>query len=204
MKKISMLCALTAIGIFVLPISAWAQTRITDSNIPFLYESRAAIRAPDHKLAALLSKDFRNAADEFTRHDLLEQIKPVIEDRLNQARQTTKVYLLIGDQLGNYDFDRSAFPTDMSENTYIRFDNGYRVQYDNADQFTFIPLPAEEARSLASALRRSRAVTFRMEGTIARATEDWDRKVVYMRVDKIVLSMKNKRLIVSHEIPPRE
>lgn len=183
-----------------LPLSAAAQTRITDGNIPFLYESRAAVRAPDHRLAAILSKDYRNAEDEFTRHDLLQQIKPVIEDRLNQARQTTQVYMLIGDQLGNYDFDRSAFPTDMSENTYIRFDNGYEVRYDNADQFGFVPVPPEEARSLAGALRSSRAVTFRMEGGVARATEDWDRKIVYMRVDKIVLSLKNKRLIVEHEI----
>lgn len=89
-------------GLSVLPLSAWAQTRITDGNIPFLYESRAAVRAPDHRLAAILSKDYRNAEDEFTRHDLLQQIKPVIEDRLSQARQTTQVYMLIGDQLGSY------------------------------------------------------------------------------------------------------
>ena len=204
-SKFSSRVLIAHVGLVVLAIPAWSQTRITDGNIPFLYESRADIRAPDHKLAALISKDYRNADDEFTRHDLLEQIKPVIESRLAQAKQTVQIYLLIGDQLKNYNFDRSAFPTDMSENTYIRFGQGYQVRFDNADQIGFIPLPPGDARSFAGDLRRSRAVTFRVEGTISRAVEDWDRKIVYVRVEKIVLSMKkNKRQIASYDVRTQE
>ena len=104
---------LMSVGLAVLAIPAWSQIRITDGNIPFFYESRADVRAPDHQLAAIISTDYRNADDEFTRHDLFQQLKPVIESRLSQAEQDTQVYLLIGDNLGNYAFDRSAFPTDM-------------------------------------------------------------------------------------------
>lgn len=194
---------LMSAGFSVFAIPAWAQIRITDGNIPFLYESRADVRAPDHKLAAIVSTDYRNADDEFTRHDLFQQLKPVIENRLSQAEQDTQIFLLVGDNLGDYEFDRNAFPTGMSENTFIRFDHGYEVRFDNADQIAFIPLPPEEARSFASALRRSRAVTFRVEGKISRVAEDWSRKIVYVSVGKIVLSMKKgKRQIASYEIQP--
>lgn len=196
---------LMTFGLSVLAAPVWAQVRVTDGNILFLYESRADVRAPDHELAAIISKDYKDAADEFTRHDLLQKIKPVIERRLSEAEQTERVHLVIGSRLGNYDFERSAFPSDMSDNTYIAFDRSYRVQFDNADRFAFIPVPQEEARSLAGALRISRAVTFRVEGTISRVAEDWDsagsnQKVVYMQVDRVVLSMKNNRQIASLEV----
>lgn len=203
---------LASVALSVLAIPAWAQVRITDSNIPFLYESRAAVRTPDHKLAAIISTDYRNADDEFTRHDLFRQLKPVIESRLSQAAQDARVYLLIGARLGDYDFDRSAFPTGMSESTFIRFAEnlfsvlghyGYQVRFDNSDQITFVPVPPERARSFASALRRSREVSFRVEGQISRVAED-ESKIVYMNVTKIVISLKrNQREIVSYEIPRR-
>ena len=48
------------------------EVRIKDETIAFLYEARAEIWTPDHKLAEILSVDYRNARDEFTRHDLMQ------------------------------------------------------------------------------------------------------------------------------------
>ena len=184
----------------LLPTSATAQVRVTDSNVPFLYESRAAIRMPDHRLASIISKDYRDAGDEFTRHDLLQQLKPVIENRLDQAADTARVFLSIGSTLGDYNFGHEAFPSGMSADTYIRFRDPYQVRFSNAPLFEFIPVPPEQARSAAAALRRSRAVTFRVEGSIASVAEDWNSKVIYMRVDRLVIATKGRRQIAEFDV----
>ena len=60
-------------------------TRITGTNIPFLYESRADVPAPDHRLAELISTEYREARDEFTRRDLFERTKPIVERGCRKA-----------------------------------------------------------------------------------------------------------------------
>jgi len=41
--------------------------RLTDDEVPFVYESRAKIPTSDDKLAGFLSAEYRNARDEFTK-----------------------------------------------------------------------------------------------------------------------------------------
>ena len=86
---------------------SWAQhVEVTETDVTFLYELRAEIRPPDHTLADIISTDYRNARDEFTRHDLLHEIKAVIEKRMAEGRQTNQVVLRIGGTLGDYVFDK--------------------------------------------------------------------------------------------------
>lgn len=84
---------------------------LQDESIPFLYESRAEISAPEHKLAAFVSIEYRNARDEFTRHDLFQKIKPVLDKRLQTAKQTKSVKIHVKTRLGEYDFTQHAFST---------------------------------------------------------------------------------------------
>lgn len=62
----------------------------------FPYEARAGIRALDQNLAEIVSVDYRNARDEFTRYDLVQQIAPVIERRIAEAADTNAVFMLVG------------------------------------------------------------------------------------------------------------
>ena len=194
-RVIHLAVAILLVVVPVPPAMAAKGVRINDTNIPFLYESRADIPAPNHKLAEMISSEYRNAQDEFTRRDLFQQTKPVIERRLREARETQRVYLRVGAQLAEYDFDKAGFPSGFGENTYINFSgeanrwSGYQARFANVEDFSLIPVSIDKARELASALRRSRKCSFVIEGGIDRAEEVNGKKVLYVAVDRVEVSL---------------
>ncbi len=163
--------------------------QITDENIPFLYESRAAVKAPEHRLASLISDDYRSAKDEFTRHDLMKQLRPVINERLAEGKKTKNVIMLVNTRLGDYDFNKGVFPTGIDGGTYLNHENGYAVRFTNADAASLLPVSIETARSLAGHLRDTRRGHLKIYGIIAGAKEEklnWSlRKVLKVKITKI-------------------
>ncbi len=159
---------------FVISFGAVAgdEPQITDENAPFLYESRAAVKAPEHKIASLISTDYRNAKDEFTRHDLMKQLRPVITERLAEAKKTKDVLMRVGTKLGDYDFNKRVFPTGIDGDTFLTFENGYAVKFTNADAVSLLPVDTETARSLAGHLRDTRRAGLTIHGVIVGAKEE--------------------------------
>ena len=51
----------------------------------FLYEARAELRVRDEELAAKGFSEYANARDEFSRHDILQRVKPIIEKRAGRG-----------------------------------------------------------------------------------------------------------------------
>ena len=82
---------------------------LQDENIPFFYESRAEIPAQDQKLASYISVEYRQAKDEFTRHDLFQKIKPVLDKHLQTAKQTQVVKLRVNIRIGEYSLSYRIF-----------------------------------------------------------------------------------------------
>lgn len=163
--------------------------QITDENIPFLYESRAAVKAPEHKIASMISDDYRSAKDEFTRHDLMKQLRPVIVERLAEGKKTQAVIMLVNTKLGDYDFNKSVFPTGINGDTFLDHENGYAVKFTNADAASLLPVSVETARSLSGHLRDTRRAKLTIHGVITGAKEEkfnWAlRKVLRVKITKI-------------------
>ena len=125
-------------------------TRITDDNIPFIYESRAEAPAPEGELMERISSDYsRFMSDEFARRDLEQQIRPILDRRLLEARAITRVTVEFGSDLGDYDFERSGFPTNHNSSTYVPFRYRYAVRFSNAADLSFVPVAEDVARDLA-------------------------------------------------------
>ena len=188
--------AILAIFLLVISTTTLAEnTRINDENIPFLYESRADIPSPDHKIAALISSEYKNAGDEFTRHDLFKKILPVLKKRMKEAKATNKVTLIIGGKLGEYDFDKGAFSTGFGERTYMTFKHGYGVSFTNGSKIKFLPVDMAQARGLAGHLRDGRDATFIVNATVVESKEEslgWGvNKVLKVKVDTIEVSLKS-------------
>ena len=167
MKWINVLCAMLLFAGFALA----EDMRVNDQSIVFLYESRAEIPAPDHHIANVISVDYRRAQDEFTRYELMERIKPVIDKRKAEAGKATGVYLIVGSNLGEYDFEEKGFPTGMGDGTFVNFDNNYTVTFVNGEVLGFLPVPLESARALAGQLRRSRRAAISIYGDVVSAKE---------------------------------
>ena len=171
------------------------EVRVDDETLAFLYEARAEIRTPDQNLAKIMSTDYRNASDEFTRYDLMQQIAPVIERRIAEAADTTSVKILVGGRLEDYNFEQNAFPTGFSENTFIPYDNRYAITFINGADLQTLSVPVESARTIAGELQRSRRAQFEIYGEIVGAREDTlnytDRKVLEIRVTRLEVSLNS-------------
>ncbi len=193
MKGINVLCAML---LFAGSVFA-DDMRVSDQSIVFLYESRAEIPAPDHHIANAISVDYRQAQDEFTRYELMEKIKPVIDKRKAEAGKTASVYLIVGSNLGEYDFERKGFPTGMGEGTFVNFDNNYTVTFANGEALGFLPVPMESARALAGQLRRSRRAAISIYGEIASVKERelnyYTKKTVDLKVTRIEVELDSGR-----------
>ena len=174
---------------------------LTQSNAPFIYEAFADVPAPTHKLAEIISSDYRDARDEFTRHDLFEQLRPVIQRRLEEARSTTAVSLLARHTLGEYDFDKGAFPTGLVETTYYSFNlkhkpwTKYEVVLANGADLTHLPVDIAHARTLASSLRTNRETQYQIEAVVEAAKEQGSTKRLSIRVTKLTAKLRSGRIV---------
>ena len=150
--------------------------QITQQSVVLLYEARAEVRAPDHKLAEAISAEYRDSEDEFTRHELMQQIKPIIEKRLREAMETKNVFLLTRAYLGEYDFERRGFPTGLNMDIYWHMRHAaphdYIVKFKNIGNMLFLPVSVESARALAGDLREGRSVVLTLKGVVLGARED--------------------------------
>ena len=166
--------------------------KVTKDNVVFLYEARAELRVRDEELAAKGFSEYANARDEFSRHDILQRVKPIIEKRLAEAGATKRVYLDVSTDIGSYDFERRAFPTGVSEGTFIPFHRQtYAVTFANGADIEYVPVAMEAARTLARELQRTRRGVAKIYGEIEGASERTlnfsVKKTLGVRVTKIEL-----------------
>ncbi len=193
MKKTKIICFL---ALFIFPVFSFAEpVKVTDANAYIYYESRAEIPAPSDTLAGYMSKDYRNARDEFTKHDLLKKIGPVLSKKMSEAKSTETVLLRVRGKLGNYNFDKSAFPTGFGEGTFIPFDHGYAASFVNGNDVEFIEVPVGSARKLSEKLRSSRTAVFDIVGSIVGAEEQkvngWStKKMIKVKIEKLTVKLK--------------
>ena len=89
-----------------LPRPTPTHIQVSKDSVVFLYEARAELRARDEELAAKGFSEYANARDEFSRHDILQRVKPIIARRLTEAAATKLVYLEVSTNIGAYDFER--------------------------------------------------------------------------------------------------
>lgn len=140
---------------------------IDDESVVFLYESRASEKASDDVFAYAMSEEFRQAREEFTRYDILQDLRPRIKEKLNEANEAQTVSLTIsGGQLAEYDFEKQAFPLTVGDLPRIAFKEGYDVRITNADELSLLPVPLQTARELAADLQESRQIEYVVIGDI--------------------------------------
>ncbi len=199
----------TLLGAFVLllsPCIGLAQANdaedeplpLNDENVVFLYESRAPEKANDEVFAYAMSEEFRDAKEEFTRYDIIQELRPQIKEKLSKADAAQTVSLTIaGRQLSEYDFDRQAFPVDVGDVPYITYEQGYDVKISNAEEMSELPVPLETARQLADDLQESRQVEYVVIGEVKGVEREGltsrPRKIVEIQATRLVVKFLNGR-----------
>ncbi|MDE2716336.1 MAG: hypothetical protein OXI33_04880 [Chloroflexota bacterium] len=107
---------------------------------------------------------------------------------MTEGRQTKHVVLRIAGALGDYDFEKNAFPAGFSDATYIPFGRLYAVNITNASEIDFLPIEMRSARTLAGELRRSRRAVFSIYGEIASVNEEELKSFVTFKVVKVKIT----------------
>ncbi len=168
---------------------------ITDDNAYFFYEAHAEIPTSHANLAKLMSSDYRTAPDEFTAHELLQKMEPVIERRIKEAGEAATVMIKIGAELPNYDFDKNGFPTSITETTFVPFTGNYSARFSNVADLTFVPVSADAAKLLAGRLSRNRSCYLKIFGSIEKSAEETinnsSQKVITISASRISIELEN-------------
>lgn len=189
-------CALgLCVTVLFAPIVFAEEVTLTSEHMTYLYESRAKIPAPDYKLAEMISVEYRGAQDEFTKRDLFKKIKPVLDERLAQGRTTTEVVIHVSTTIGEYDFDKQAFPTGFNESTYLPFENDYAAIFTNVQDSVYLATPEDKARNYAALLRQGR----RGEIVIKASVVGVEEKKFDMFVSRKVLKLRIKEFKLIHD-----
>ena len=174
-------------------------TLITTDNIPFIYESRAEVPAPAELLFPLISQDYRrlrSGGDEFALRDLADRLQPVLERRLLNARDVSRVTVKFGSVAGEYDFERSGFPTSFSELSYVPYaSRAYAIKFSNSADLSFVPVAESVARELSSSMRRDRGILIDVTGSILSAEETSVGKTVLVRAEQVDIALKSGRKV---------
>lgn len=183
---------------------------LTDESVVFVYESRSDEKTPNSIFAYALSQDFRNAKEEFTRYDIVQDLQSEIEEKLRQAEEVKTVGVIVRGRLREYDFERKLFPINLAggPEDYPRriwFDQHYAVELLNVAGKIELPVPFESAKKLAGELQKSREVECVVVGRIRDTGQGNDNrlppvKVVSVQADHITVRFANGQEVGSLEL----
>ena len=137
------------------PLSSYAEV---DSGLQIMFLYVAASRLPPDflKLAETYSSEYRETNDNFRKNDLMQAIRPQLEEKIAIAKSMPYGWMDIddSDNLGAYDFARKGFPIEEFQSERYRYVNDaseYKLSWANHDQVAFAPVPEETvARQLES------------------------------------------------------
>ena len=136
-------------------------SKLDARTAPYVYEAYASKPLGNAAIAAQVSQDFRKAPDEFAQWDYFQTLLPSIQRKTKEAKETGTFQVVIGAQLGRYDFDKMGFPTEFEATTFIPLQrSGYAVKFSNTEAFAYIGIQIDEARKHQLTLRQSRQVSF--------------------------------------------
>lgn len=136
------------------PLSSYPELT-SGQDVMFLYVAASKMPPGFEKLAETFSREYRQTSDAFRKNDLLEALKPQLEQRIAQATAAPYAWVEIDDPgVQSYDFERKGFTVgEFTADRYRYFDDAYSYTYQwaNRDQVAFAPVADEDvARKLES------------------------------------------------------
>lgn len=121
---------------------------ISDREAFLIYESRAEQPLPVDELARICLK-YDKPKDEFEEREKLAFHKNKISEYFQVLRKSDNLMVYFIEDIAEYDFDRQGFPLAINQDMFIKFDNGYALQFTNADQASFLPVAPEKAKAVS-------------------------------------------------------
>ncbi|MFT3763460.1 MAG: DUF4852 domain-containing protein [Pseudoxanthomonas sp.] len=171
-------------------------------QIMFLYVAASRLPPDFPKLAENYSQEYRQTSDSFRRNDLLQAIKPQLEQKISAAAASPYAWMLVDNSvLGAYDFERKGFPVrefDHDGNRYFYDNSDYQIAWANRDQVQFAPVADEAKARELEAMRTQYGNPPRAKVYFFAQSADLNRRIVRAFVTRVQIVDKSGRVIVEY------
>ena len=209
-------------------------TEIDGDTAPIVYQLKAPRPVPIETIALDLLGNSYNTLDEFSKRDYLRNLERAISKRMGDAKPEDIYRITRSVHLGEYDFQKNAFPArdpisdrangipkdvvfiDVPKRVIGGTEYIYRIHLLNAGKLTYIPVNQEEAESLAPTLRQTRRAEISYIGTLVKCVEttaddiptnDESRipiKAIGLKISEMRLTLENSKQCISYKLPKED
>lgn len=157
---------------------------------------------------ARISPEYRSARDEFERRDKFQAVKPILDETAARVAGARRFHIRMGSTLGEYDFDRKAFPSGMTVGTFVSFPEwetsipgpACSILFVAPENFASVPMAEEAARSLSAKLRErftrevSLEIDFEPTGAGTRALSGVLHRAITARIVRVRVFALNEQI----------
>lgn len=132
------------------------------AQLAYLYYAVSGMPVDYEKLAGIVSQEFRTTSNEFKKHEILQTLKPKIDQQIASFKQNRYVVIDTSYQLDHIDMASKTFPLRglPSADSYIYYQDSsaYKLALTNAEAFSkYKAASDEQARELEGLVEKYRA-----------------------------------------------
>lgn len=172
------------------------------NQVMFLYVAASKLPPDYTKLAEAYSKEYRNTNDAFRRNDLLQAIKPQLDQKIAQAKADPYGWMQVDEaNLGTYDFQRKGFPVGEFDDGRYRYFNdnySYKIGWSNYRQLAFLPVTDEALARQIEATRSNYGNRPRLKVYFFAQSADLDNERVEALVTHVQLTDHSGRVLAEY------
>ena len=172
------------------------------NQVMFLYIAASKLPPDYEKLAASYSSEYRSTSDSFRKNDLLQAIKPQLDQKLALAAANPYGWMDIDDaKLGAYDFARKGFPVgefDDGRYRYFYDNSDYKIGWINPGQVAFAPVPDEALARKIESMRSGYSNQPKLKVYFFAQSADLDGQKVGVLVTRVQITDKSGRVLVEY------
>lgn len=185
----------------------------TARDVALAWESRVRRkhRSKSQTLFGIISRDYREAKDEFKRNEMSKQLASELKIEMRQARGKGGIVVSMDVRLDEYDFQRKGFPArlwGLLQQAAIIYSaeageyahEHYRVEFTNPRAASFVRVDEEIAREVTSVLQTNhRQAELVLHCDIVRARVHQDRYSFHAYKQLTVKAKKTELNIVKRD-----
>ena len=184
------------------PLSSYPEV---DSGMQIMFLYVAASRLPPDvvKLAETYSSEYRETNDSFRKNDLMQAIKPQLEEKIAIAKAMPYGWMEIddSDNLGAYDFERKGFAIEEFQSERYRYINDayqYKLSWANHGQVAFAPVPDEAVARQLESMRTNYSNKPRLKIYFFAQSADLNEQKVNAIVTRVQITDKSGRVLAEY------
>lgn len=184
------------------PLASYPELK-SGLQIMFLYVAASRLPPDYEKLAESFSEEYRNTSDSFRKNDLMQAIRPQLDEKIAQAKSAPYGWMEVDDSnnLDAYDFARKGFPVSEFSSSHTRYFGdayNYKITWANHPQLAFAPVADETAARELESMRSKYGNKPRLKIYFFAQSADLNNQTVNALVTRVQVTDKSGRVLAEY------